>query len=138
LVSEAEVSSLAPYSFPLVRTENDEILGLGCRYIFEGEHHLGADIGIAVSSFESVEVLDAYVDGTLSAIEADFNITRVQVPSLGDEAWWTPVIEDATLLVRVGTRLISFSGDSGMQTVSNDQQKQFGILLLKLVISRLT
>jgi hypothetical protein len=46
LVSEAEVSSLAPYSFPLVRTENDEILGLGCRYIFEGEHHLGADIGI--------------------------------------------------------------------------------------------
>jgi hypothetical protein len=91
-----------------------------------------------VSSFESVEVLDAYVDGTLSAIEADFNITRVQVPSLGDEAWWTPVIEDATLLVRVGTRLISFSGDSGMQTVSNDQQKQFGILLLKLVISRLT
>lgn len=81
-----------------------------------------------MSSFESVEVLDAYVDGTLSAIEADFNITRVQVPSLGDEAWWTPVIEDATLLVRVGTRLISFSGDSGMQTVSNDQQKQFGIL----------
>jgi hypothetical protein len=137
IVTEAEVESLATYGYPRVRTEVSDD-GIQCTYYFEGDH-VGALVGVAISSFTSVAELDEHVDGTLDGIETDYNVTREQLQGLGDEAWFIPETDyQADVFVRVGLRLIGTGAGAGQAAaITMDQGKQYAIKLAQLAIPRL-
>jgi hypothetical protein len=136
IVTQGEVESLAPYAFPRVRTEVSEDT-IQCSYYFVGDH-VGALVGVAISSLDSLANAEAVVESTLAGIEDFAKVTREQVPGLGDEAWFVPEIRyQADLVVRVGLRVLTLGAGAGERAATMDAAKAYIIALAKLAVPRL-